>query len=379
MLIVETSLSFGREVLRGINRYVVSHQPWSLYLDLRELLVEPPAWLDSWKGDGIVCRSTTPELALKLRRLKVPVVDLTDIHGDLGLPHIWSDHDAVGRLGASHLLERGFRHFAFCGFSDHDWSSRRRDGFCSGLAEQRLTTHTFESPWQIAKSETWDEQQRAIGAWLRDLPKPVGVLAANDMRGQHVLDACRREELAVPEEVAVLGVDNDELLCELCDPPLSSIVLNAQRVGYEAAALLDRLMNGQVPKSHELLVAPIGLVTRQSTDVLAIDDPLVAAALRFIREHACDGIGVEDVLRQVPLARSALERKFRKYLQRSPQAEILAIRLKRIKQLLGETDLALEAIAGLVGYDHAEYMSVVFKRETGQTPGQYRRAVQIRG
>lgn len=377
MLIIETSLAYGRAVLRGINRYVVAHQPWSLFLDLRELIVEPPAWLDHWQGDGIISRSTTPELARKLKRRGLPTVDLTDVYGDQGLPHIWTDHHAVGRLAAMHLLERGFRNFAFCGFSGHDWSVRRREGLLSALGQTERPCALYESPWQSREKVSWEDQQQAIGAWLRALPKPVGVMATNDMRGQHVLDACRREELAVPEEVAVVGVDNDELLCNLCDPPLSSVVPNPERVGYEAAAMLDRLMQGKPLEREELLIEPLGLVTRPSSDVLAIDDPLVASAVRFIREHACDGLSVDDVLRHVPVSRSILERKFRKYLQRSPQVEIRSVQLKRTKQLLAETDHSLETIARLVGYQHAEYLSVVFKRETGQTPGQYRRSVQV--
>jgi LacI family transcriptional regulator len=208
------------------------------------------------------------------------------------------------------------------------------------------------------------------------MPRPAGVMACNDMRGQHVLDACQRVRLGVPEQVAVIGVDDDVLLCELCDPPLSSVVPNAERIGYEAAALLDRLMAGEKPPREEWRIEPLGVTTRQSSDVLAIDDPNVASAVRYIREHACRGATVPDVLQHVPLSRTILERRFRKYLGRSPQAEIRAVQLKRVQQLLAETDLRLERIAELAGFEHPEYMSVVFKRQTGQTPGEYRRQAQ---
>ncbi|MGV3608652.1 MAG: XylR family transcriptional regulator [Planctomycetaceae bacterium] len=376
MLIVETSLAYGRAVLKGISRYMVARQQWSLYLDLRELIVSPPVWLDDWQGDGIICRSTTPELARRFDQRGIPVVDLTDIHGDLGLPHIWTENMAVGQLGAAHLLERGFRHLAFCGFSGHDWSDRRKVGFMQALGQASVTAHQFLSPWDNGNKQLWDDSQQALATWLERLPKPVGIMACNDLRGHHVLDACRRLQLAVPEEVAVLGVDNDDLLCELCHPPLSSIVLNAERVGYEAAAMLDTLMQGKAPANREQLIQPLGVVTRQSTDVLAINDPHVATAVKFIRDHACDGIAVDEILKSVPLSRSVLERRFRKYLGRSPQEEIRHVQLKRVRQLLAETDLTLERIATLAGFDHAEYMSVVFKREIGQTPGQFRRQTQ---
>ena len=380
MLIVETSLAYGRGVLRGIGRWVVAHEPWSMYVDLRELVVEPPTWLDDWDGDGIICRATTPKLAARLIERGLPAVDLTDIYGDLGLPGIWTDHEQVGALAAAHLLERGFTQFGYCGFSDHDWSTLRERGFASTLAAANRSCEVYRSPWHAGRDRDWDDQQQRLCQWLSSLPQPAGVMACNDMRGQHVLDACRRLELPVPEALAVVGVDNDELLCELCDPPLSSVQPSAERVGYEAAALLDRLMRGEPPPAGgPLLVPPHGVVTRQSTDVLAIDEPQVAAALRYIRERACDPIGVADVLRHVPLSRSILERRFRKYLGRSPQAEIRQVQLKRVRQLLLETDLPLDRIANLAGYEHAEYMSVVFKRELGITPGAYRKEHQAGG
>lgn len=372
LLLVETSLVYGRGVLRGIRRYLVAHGAWSLYLEQRELQAEPPAWLARWDGDGVISRSTTPELARQLRRRGLPTVDLTDIHGDLGLPHLWTDHEQVGELAAQHLLERGFRHFGFCGFSGHNWSARRCDGFRRAVEAAGGSLSAIDLAWGTSARETWESQQETLTGWLRELPRPVGILAANDMRGQHVLEACRRLALAVPEEVAVVGVDNDELLCELCDPPLSSVVPNPERIGYEAAALLDGWMRGTRPPQTEYVVPPLGVVTRQSTDVLAIGDPLIAAAVRYIREQACQGISVSDVLRHVPASRSVLERRFRKYLGRSPQEEIRQVQLKRTRQLLVETELPLERIAALVGFAHPEYLSVVFKRETGLSPGRYR-------
>ncbi|HVX62919.1 MAG TPA: DNA-binding transcriptional regulator [Pirellulales bacterium] len=377
MLIVETALAYGRAVVQGISRYLIANQPWSLYVDLRELMAEPPDWLDNWRGDGVISRSTTPELADKLTRLGVPTVDLNDIYGKLGLPHVWTDHQAVGRLAAAHLLDRGFRNFAYCGFTGHHWSSLRRDGFGDELRRAGCDCRIFESPWETSKANSWEQQQDALGVWLAKLPKPVGVMCCNDLRGQQTLDACRRRELFVPEAVAVIGVDNDEVLCALCDPPLSSVVPNAERVGYEAAALLDRLMQGERSESSEILIAPRGIETRQSSDVLAIDDPLVAAAVKCIRERACRGLTVAEVLRQIPLSRSMLEKRFRRYLQQTPQEAIRSVQIKRVKQLLLETDLPLEAISRLAGFKHVEYMSVVFKRETSQTPGRFRRESQV--
>jgi LacI family transcriptional regulator len=372
-LIVETSLTYGRQILRGIIRYLRSHGPWSVFSDARELAASPPSWLRRWPGDGIICRSTTRALAAAARRKGVPLVNLNDVAPNWpGLPYIESDHAAIGRLAAAHLLERGFRHFAFCGFTGHEWSGKTQAGFTAAVAATSAPA-TYTSPWGGPLAQPWEKEETRLADWLRGLPRPLGVLACNDLRGQHVIEACARVGLRVPEEIAVVGVDDDVLLCELCDPPLSSVVPNAERVGYEAAALLDRLMAGGPAPEEDLLVFPLGITTRQSTDVLAIEDAHIATAVRYIREHACRGATVGDVLAQVPLSRTMLERGFRKYLGRSPQQEIRAIQLKRVKQLLADTNLKLVDIAERAGFKHPEYLNVVFKREAGQTPGEYRR------
>lgn len=373
-LIVETSIHYGRQILRGVTRYLRSHQSWSVFLEQRELWTAPPAWLKQWRGDGVICRKTTPELAEMLRKAGVPLVDLNDCCELLGAPKIESDHRAIGRLAAEHLLERGFSNFAFCGFGDQAFSIGRREGFVERLEERGQRCELYESPWTGPQARSWEREQAQIAKWLSSLPAPVGLMACSDMRGQHVLDACQRTNRAVPEEFAVIGVDDDAVLCNLCHPPLSSVVPNPERVGYEAAALLDHLMSGGAAPAEPMRIEPVGVQTRQSTDVLAIDDPAVAAALRFIRERAFHGVSMKDVLKHAAMSRSLLERKFRHYLGHSPQAEIRSVQLKRVKQLLAESDLPLSEIAALAGYAHPEYMSVVFKRETGQTPGHFRSA-----
>jgi LacI family transcriptional regulator len=197
-------------------------------------------------------------------------------------------------------------------------------------------------------------------------------MACYDFRGQQVLDACRRLGLAVPDEVAVIGVDNDELLCELSDPPLTSVVPNMQRTGYEAAALLDQMIAGKTARGQTHLIPPIGIATRQSTDVLVIEDRNVARAVHYIRQHACDGIQVKDVLRVVPQSRTLLESRFKRLIGRTPHEEILRVRLARVKELLVETDLSLDQIAERTAFNHVEYLSVAFRREIGIPPSQFR-------
>lgn len=382
-LIVETSIHYGRQVLEGVTRYLRSHEPWSVFLEQRELWTSPPTWLRTWRGDGVICRKTTASLAHMLTKRGIALVDLNDqqvVAAGATVPRIESDQRQIGIVAATHLLERGFKRFAFCGFGDQAWSTRRREGFVVRLAEAGVSgCEVWESPWIGPRARAWEAEQARIGKWIESLPKPIGLMACNDMRGQHVLDACGRVGIAVPEQVAVVGCDDDAILCNLCRPPLSSVIPNAERVGYEAAALLDRLMSGgrgAKKAEAEVLIEPIGVRARQSSDVLAIDDAAVASSLRFIRERACNGVSMKEVVRNATMSRSALERKFRQYVGHSPQAEIRAVQLKRVKELLAETDLPLSRIAGLAGFEHAEYLSVMFKRETGQTPGAYRAGAQ---
>jgi len=212
-----------------------------------------------------------------------------------------------------------------------------------------------------------------IEGWLAGLPQPLALMACNDVRGLHILDVCTRLGILVPEQVAVVGVDNDEVVCELCTPPLSSVEPDPERIGYSAAELLDQLMAKKSSRPKRVTVDPVGVVGRRSTDALAIEDRIVAAAMRFIREHAFTGCRVDDIMRHLHVSRSVLERHFREHLKRSPQSEIRAVQLSRVKQLLIETDFPLEHIAEVSGFEHPEYLSVMFKRTCALTPGQYRR------
>jgi LacI family transcriptional regulator len=372
-LIIETSVVYGRRILSGIARYLRSHHRWSVFLEEHELGTRPPAWLSRGDWDGILSRPTDPELAELFRKMKVPVVDLNDLHDELQLPWVGSDHAGIGRMGAGHLLERGYRHFAFAGFSGELWSERRRDGFQDVIRAKGFPAFIYESSWRGSEMPRWDEDIPKIERWLADLPQPLALMACNDVRGLHILDACTRLGILVPEQVAVLGVDNDEVLCELCTPPLSSVEPDPERIGYQAAELLDRLMAENSSRPERITVEPVRVMARRSTEALAIEDRIVATAMRFIREHAFLGCSVNDIIRHVHVSRSVLERRFRDQLKRSPQAEIRAVQLSRVKQLLVETDFPLEHIAELSGFDHPEYLSVMFKRTCSLTPGQYRK------
>ncbi len=373
-LLIETSVIYGRRILSGIARYQRLHSRWSVFVEQHELGVGPPDWLFTGKWDGILSRPTTPELARLFHKMNVPVVDMNDLHDQLGLPWVGSDHAGIGRLGATHLLERGYRHFAYAGFTGELWAAKRRDGFKSVVEAGGFPVSVYESTWRGPGVPQWDADSEKIVRWLSKLPQPLAIMTCNDARGLHVLDACARMGALVPEQIAVVGVDNEDFLCELCNPPLSSVEPDPERIGYTAAELLDSMMAGKkTAKPRSLQIDPIRVVARRSTDALAIEDRNVAAAMRFIRDQAAQGCTVEDVLKHVRVSRSFLERRFRHYLKRSPQSEIRAVQMSRVKQLLVETDFTLERIAESCGFQHPEYMSVLFKRLAGLTPGEYRK------
>lgn len=372
-LLVETSLMYGRELLEGIASYFEQHSNWSLFLDQRELGGAPPAWFAHRHWDGVLTRVTTPRLAAAIRRLKVAAVDLTDRSGNLKMPRILSDHEGIGRLGAEHLLDRSFTQFAFCGYEGEAWSESRLKGFQATLQERGFDCEIFRSIWTGHKALEWDREEQQVGRWLKSLPRPLGIMACNDQRGQQVLESCRRVGLRVPEEIAVVGVDNDRVFCRLCDPPLSSVVPDARHVGYLAAATLDRMMSGESVAPVDYLVPPLRVVARSSSDTLAVKDRELQQALRLIQERACQGLTVPQLLRSVAVSRSLLERRFRDQLGRTPHAQIRRVQMERVFELLTETDLPLKQIAALSGFSHLEYLSYYFKKAQGMTLGEYRK------
>lgn len=379
-LLIESSRAYGRGLLRGISKYVREHECWAISFE--EWSWTQAAWLADWEGEGIIARIETRAVAKAVCRMGIPVVDLRGSVPGLALPLLDTDDQAVAALAAEHLQERGFRNYAFCGFVGANYSDKRSRWFAERVAQMGGTCQVYHSPRSVRASGTIELEQQELHfeadlmRWLAALPKPVGIMACNDIRGQQVMKACRVLGLLVPDEVSVVGVDNDEVLCELSDPPLTSVVPNTLCIGYEAAALLDRMMCGHKAGKYQHFVAPLGVVTRRSTDVLAIPDLAIASVLRFIRDHACEGIQVPDLVRVAALSRTVLERRFSGLVGRSPKAEILRVQLTRARQLLAETELSLSDIAERSGFKHPEYFNAIFRLKVGVTPGRYRRQVK---
>lgn len=369
-LIIETSNAYARGLLTGIRKFAAERPRWSFYLAEHSRHETDFSWLGGWDGHGVLARIENEETARFIRELDLPTVDLSAKRLAPELPCVETDDDAIARWALEHFTERGLRQVAFCGDERFGWSVARAAAFTEHARRRGATSHEFA----LKPSGMRSRDRARLASWLRRLPRPVGVLACYDIAGQEVLEACKIARLRVPDEVAVLGVDNDELFCNLTSPPLSSIQLDSIRTGYLAAQILDAMMAGQIVEPGKRPIEPLRIVTRQSSDVFSVDDPLVAAALRFVRDRSDSGPTVAAVLRHVGLSRRALDARFVKLIGRTVHGEIVRARMAHVAELLTSTDWTLPQIADRLGFSHSEYMSVMFKKHTGMSPGAYRRA-----
>jgi LacI family transcriptional regulator len=382
-LLFETSRGYGRDVALGIARYARLHGPWTFHLTPPDNY-ERMSDLDCWNGNGLFARITHPDLAERLLAWNLPtvVLDLKDEQQVKGHPlscfsNLSVDSVKPGELCAAHLLERGYTQFGFVGAPGTVWSDHREASFCRAIRDAGYRIRVYE-PRSPNLFHGWMRERPHLIDWIANLPKPVGIMACNDEHGLHVLDACREAGVNVPRDVAVIGVDNDELLCELSDPPLSSVALNATEGGFEAAAWLDHLMESGKNESRSIVIQSLRVVTRRSTDYVATDDERVAQALSMIRNQ-CRSVSPELIAKQVNLSRRELDSRFREFIGRSIVAEIQHARLKQAKLLLEETDYSIPKVAEESGYSSSSYMIQVFRRELGTTPAKHRASTRVNG
>ena len=309
---------------------------------------------------------------LRLQGVHVISVDYFPENNEI--PFLGRNQHAVGIMAANHLAEKGLVNFGFCGYAETNWSKSRLHGFRLFHEQFGRNVGVLEVPWRNPRESTTEDNQELISRWIHELPKPVGIMAANDFLGIQVIQACNNMGTLVLGKVAVIGVDNEDHFCRLSSPTLSSIHQDMVKIGYEAAKLLEQLMDGKKPESTIHLFPPSHVVMRESTDLLIIKDPLLGEIVQYIRQNALAGCRVMDVAKKFGVSRAILETRFRKELKKSPNDFIREYQVARVKKLLAETDLNLDKIASLTGFLHPEYMSVLFKRMVGITPGAYREA-----
>lgn len=370
-LILGQDLGYCRAVLRGVQSFANAHESW-VFRDAAPGMAVVRALRD-WQPAGIIAHLFDPEVAAALRELGKPLVNVTSTL-NLDFPLVEVDHIAIGEMAAEHFLHAGFRNFGYFGSQTAGFSIGREEGFRRRLARAGFTCASKHVEYLPRPSPdlSWSEVDESVQDWLLELPKPVAIMASNDVPARELAEICRITGLHIPEQVALIGVDDDVLECGLACPPLSSIAIPGERVGYEAARMLSSMMAGDPPPQRNVFLPPKGVVVRQSSDIVAVDDPDVSQALRYIRMHGCEQIGVDDVLAATAVSRRKLERQFQRVLQRTIFEEIRRVRIEKAKRLLATTDMPMPAIAAASGFDGARRLSVVFRQVTGQTPTAYR-------
>jgi LacI family transcriptional regulator len=376
---LETSRAYGRGLVRGIVRYKRLHGPWTLVASPGHLEKRSPV-LRNQGLSGLIAQVSSPQLGRMIRSLNLPTIviepelaRLVGVSHKVSLAEIRSDSEAIARMVATHLLERGFKRFAYCGLPDRLWSGVRQKVFAESVAEAGYSCEIYPFP-RGEQYHTWQRELPLVAQWLSGLQKPIGLMVANDDRGLQVLRACRAARVQVPEEVAVVGVDDDELVCEVCDPPLSSVSVDVENAGYAAASLLDAMMGGHATERHEIVVKPLWVTSRRSSDAMAQDDPLIAQVLRFIRDNAGRPIGVQDVVENSGLARRTLEKQFVDATHTSIGHEIMRCRVERAKPLLIETTLPMARVAAAAGFPATKPMARAFREFEHCLPWEYRKA-----
>jgi LacI family transcriptional regulator len=381
-LFFETSAVNDRRTMRGIAKYASLRGPWIFYTKLHPfyMMRGKDIWrkrilpeLKSWGPDGIIAH-VDERRAGDLIALNVPIIHESMAESKIGGRIAFGDDNlSIGKAGAEYFLNMGFKNYAFCGFVGISWSHTRSEAFCKRISAAGFEVFTYQGYASNIRQKFFViEDQKPLCDWLKSLPKPVAVMACNDARAQQIIDACNFSDIEIPDNVAVLGVDNDDLVCDLTSPQISSVAIGSEKMGYEIANLLDNLMAGKKPKQTVVANHPTHVVARQSTEILAIDDPDVAKAVKFIRNHRRSEITVDDVVEATCLGRRALENRFRKILRRPIFHEIRRVRVEQVARMLLETTLPVYRIADELGYSSSEHIARPFRAEMGMSPQEYR-------
>ena len=377
-LVIDAKFSFGRNIWRGVVDFV-RHEGLNWHLLGLRYYGPGQHWIEELVADGrveaVVAADTPGETIEALKKARIPTVLTSSGVRIEGFTRLSVDDLAVGEMAADHLVEQGYTHFGFVGESTLDHARVRGVGFEVELTRRGRSCERHEplrASRENVKKPEFRPRQEAMRRWLADLPKPMAIFAADDDLSLQLSEMISLEGWRIPEDIALLGVDDDELLCESSRPTLSSIRTPAHTIGYEAARIVRRMLRGEPQSSQPSTIPPGGITVRGSTDLLLQPDADLTQALRFIRSHATSRINVSDVVDNVDICRSLLERRFRTLLGRSPHEEIQRVRIERTRQLLAETTLPLHRVASLAGFRDEKHLRKTFVQSCGQTPSQYR-------
>ncbi|SDM88314.1 AraC family transcriptional regulator [Siphonobacter aquaeclarae] len=376
ILLIDFAEEYSKGLLRGINKYSREHGPWifcQMPLFLRETLGIDGIlkWAQEWEADGIIGQLYNDQAIDKLVAAGIPVIAQDFKERFDSIPNISGAYHETGVMAAEYFLRKGFKHFAFYGFENIVWSRERGEGFDARIRKAGYKVHFFEHQKDQA-SELWYYKPSSLSQWLLSLPKPIAIMTCDDRLGSHITETCRHTYIRIPEQVAVLGVDNDVMLCELSDPPLSSIAQDAEKGGYEAARLLDAMIRKETDTYSDILVMPTQIVTRQSTDIYATHDQYIASTLKYIHQNIDKNLQVDEVVKQVPLSRRSLEIRFQEITGYPIYKYIQNLRIEKFSQKLLDTDLSVFEIAVDLGMNDSKNIARQFRQIKGCTPLEYR-------
>jgi LacI family transcriptional regulator len=376
ILLIDFAEEYSKALLKGIAKYSKENGPWifcRMPLFQRETvgLDGILEWALEWGADGIIGQLYNDAGIEKFIEAGIPVIAQDFKERFKEIPNITGSHKEAGEMGADYFLKKGFKNFAFYGFKDIVWSRERAEGFEERIAKSGHKVHYFEHV-MARSTEIWYYKPSSLSQWLKSLPKPIALMACDDNQGQHITEACRHSKIRIPEEVAVLGVDNDEMVCEFSDPPLSSIGQDAEKGGYDAAKLLHEMIKNGTAEFYDIVVRPTQVITRQSTDIYATNDAYIATSLKYIHQNIDKNLQVDDVVKQVPLSRRALEKRFLDITGYPIYKYIFNLRIEKLSQKLLETDLTVFEIALEMGLTDSKNIARQFKQIKGCTPIEYR-------
>ncbi len=376
-ILLQMSQNFDQGIFRGIAAYARESHTWSLFVEQ-----EQQSWTSVLSEPGVrglIVNLDSDVFAEEALHLRMPMVGFGGGGGyydpQSGIPYVTTDNEVIGRMAAEHLLETGLRHFGYCGFPptrNFQWTTVREEAFRRRLAESGFECQVFHGSSERGTHAAIT--QKEIAVWLQSLPKPVGVMGCYDWRARHVLEACHSSGLRIPDDVALIGVDNDAMLCDLTDPPLTSVEQNRFMIGYTAASLLDQMVKKKKPRRLLHVIAPLGVVTRQSTNLVAVNDARISEILRQIRDNACSGLTADAVAHQAKISRATLDNRLKASIGRTADLEIRRVRLAKAENLLIQTSLPLRDIATHAGFGTEQYFCAAWKKLKGMTPGQFRAA-----
>lgn len=369
-LLFPTNYHYARETLLGLFDYVHAHQPWDYVTG--NLMDHLTGRTVASRLDIVIGMFAEGPLWQQLKKNHIPVINLSEKQSGIGTVQVLPDNEQAGASAAQYFLEKKFTSFAFCGCDEFVFSRLRQQGYTRALRESGHSCPSYSFTRSDWPTNSLDPIP-GLAKWLQALPKPCAIFCHADDQARRVLQECQRLGLLVPEEIAVLGCDNDQIECELAPLPISSVSFPLRRLGFEAGRIADEILNGRRPELPIFRLAPTGIITRRSTDMIAVQDPIVARALRFITGHAAEPIDVNDVVRACGASRRYLERRFHTLLGRTPKQEIVRIRIGLAKRLLAESLLPMPEVAQACGFTDSKMLATIFVRNVGQKPSEFRR------